>query len=395
VAPSVHPQSFLAEIRDAAFVLSHATLPSSRAPYGGYKPPCASAHGIAPALCDILKAAKAFAGKMASVAADVALERSLRDTAAGTAEAAHGCEIPTIDLAGDEAEVATAIWDAAKTVGFFSVINHGIDAALIDSCFDSSAAFFARDLDAKKAASPFAPQLNSGYEYMSQVRPSTGTADQKESLQITARVGCMEGRWPTEPASLEPDVRALMAASYALAKYLLDVMEPRSCPHLARGTLSGSHHLWSDDGQCTLRLLHYPPTQPPDCRDPMLWRAGPHTDWDCLTLLFQRPGNEGLECAANPRAGSSGGWVAVDPVPSGIAVNIGDMLSRWSSGRLLSNLHRVRMPTAAECSPPRSRFSMAFFMQADKSALIASGDEQEDITAGDYILGRIKSNYAK
>eukprot|EP00900_Chrysochromulina_parva_P007440 jgi/Chrpa1/16698/Chrysochromulina_OHIO_Genome00022369-RA len=124
---------------------------------------------------------------MASVAADVALERSLRDTAAGTAEAAHGCEIPTIDLAGDEAEVATAIWDAAKTVGFFSVINHGIDAALIDSCFDSSAAFFARDLDAKKAASPFAPQLNSGYEYMSQVRPSTGTADQKESLQITAR----------------------------------------------------------------------------------------------------------------------------------------------------------------------------------------------------------------
>ena len=40
---------------------------------------------------------------------------------------------------------------------------------------------------------------------------------------------------------------------------------------------------------------------------------------------------------------------------------------------------------------------MAFFMQAvaDKSALISSGDGQEDITAGDYILGRIKSNYAK
>ena len=84
--------------------------------------------------------------------------------------------------------------------------------------------------------------------------------------------------------------------------------------------------------------------------------------------------------------------MAVDPVPGGIAVNIGDMLARWSSGRLLSNLHRVRMPTAAECSPPRSRFSMAFFMQADKSALISSGDGQEDITAGDYILGRIKSN---
>ncbi|KOO29713.1 2og-fe oxygenase, partial [Chrysochromulina tobinii] len=104
----------------------------------------------------------------------------------GTAEAAHGCEIPTIDLAGDEAEVATAIWDAAKTVGFFSVINHGIDAALIDSCFDSSAAFFARDLDAKKAASPFAPQLNSGYEYMSQADKSALIASGDEQEDITA-----------------------------------------------------------------------------------------------------------------------------------------------------------------------------------------------------------------
>ena len=76
---------------------------------------------------------------------------------------------------------------------------------------------------------------------------------------------------------------------------------------------------------------------------------------------YSRDSTTPLECAANPRSGSSGGWMAVDPVPGGIAVNIGDMLSRWSSGRLLSNLHRVRMPTAAECSPPRSRFSMAFF----------------------------------
>ncbi len=328
------------------------------------------------------------------MAADVALERSLRGSATGTAEAAHGCEIPTIDLAADEVQAAAAIWEAATTVGFFSVINHGIESALIDRCFESSALFFAGDIDAKKTASPFAPNMNSGYEFMSQVRPSTGTADQKESLQITAREGCMDGRWPTEPASLEPEARALLDASHTLAKRLLDLVEPRACPHLARGTLARSHRLWSDDGQCTLRLLHYPPTQPPDERDPTLWRAGPHTDWDCVTLLFQRPGNEGLECAANPRAGSDGGWVAVDPVPGGIAVNIGDMLSRWSGGRLLSNLHRVRMPTAAECNPPRSRFSIAFFMQADKRALISSGDEQEDITAGDYILGRIRSNFA-
>ena len=121
------------------------------------------------------------------------------------------------------------------------------------------------------------------------------------------------------------------------------------------------------------------------------WRAAPHTDWACLTLLYQLPGNEGLECAANPRVGQAHtGWLTVDPIEGGIAVNIGDMLSRWSDGRLLSNLHRVRMPSAEECSRPR--YSLAFFAQADKKALIAS-ETNPPITAGEYILGRIRSNF--
>ena len=58
----------------------------------------------------------------------------------------------------------------------------------------------------------------------------------------------------------------------------------------------------------------------------------------------------------------------MDPVEGGIAVNIGDMLSRWSNDSLLSNLHRVRMPTPEEARPPRPRYSMAFFMQAGSSS---------------------------
>merc|ERR1711924_36918 len=53
--------------------------------------------------------------------------------------------------------------------------------------------------DAKETQAPFAKNANSGYEFMAQIRPSTGTPDQKESLQITARAGCMDGRWPHEP----------------------------------------------------------------------------------------------------------------------------------------------------------------------------------------------------
>ena len=85
------------------------------------------------------------------------------------------------------------MWEAATSVGFFTVTNHGVPEAAIEAAFDASAGFFARPLEDKHEASPFAAQHNAGYEYMSQVRPSTGTADQKESLQVTARGGAMDG----------------------------------------------------------------------------------------------------------------------------------------------------------------------------------------------------------
>jgi len=85
------------------------------------------------------------------------------------------------------------------------------------------------------------------------------------------------------------------------------------------------------------------------------------TDWDNVTLLFPKMGESGLECCANPRTGdpSQMYWTAVNPVPGGIAVNIGDMLARWSDGRLYSNLHRVRLPVDAS----KPRYSIAYFAQ--------------------------------
>lgn len=202
----------------------------------------------------------------------------------------------------------------------------------------------------------------------------------------------MEGRWPSEPAEFEPLMRSLLDAAHLLARKLLSLLEKRACPQLEPGTLAAAHNLWVEDGQCTLRLLHYPPV--PEGNTEGLWRAGPHTDWACLTLLFMRMGESGLECAANPRAARNGsaGWAPVEPVEGGIAINIGDMLSRWSGGRLLSNLHRVRMPLSVE-ERGRPRYSMAFFAQADKAQVIQTEDGGS-ITAGDYILGRIKSNFA-
>jgi isopenicillin N synthase-like dioxygenase len=114
-------------------------------------------------------------------------------------------------------------------------------------------------------------------------------------------------------------------------------------------------------------------------------------DWDNVTLLYQRPGQGGLECCANPRTlkgDSDMYWTKVNPVEGAIAVNIGDMLARWSDGRLYSNLHRVRLPLDAS----RSRYSIAYFAQSDKKTWIES-ETHPPITAGDYIQSRINSNF--
>ena len=122
------------------------------------------------------------------------------------------------------------------------------------------------------------------------------------------------------------------------------------------------------------------------------WSLDRNSDWDNVTLLFQRPGQNGLECCANPRTGNPKEmyWTAVNPVEGGIAVNIGDMLARWSDGKLHSNLHRVRLPKDAS----KPRYSIAFFAQSDKKTMIES-KENLPITAGDYILSRLNSNFAK
>jgi isopenicillin N synthase-like dioxygenase len=164
---------------------------------------------------------------------------------------------------------------------------------------------------------------------------------------MTARHGCMEGRWPGSPTGFETASRELATSCNQLVGRILSLLEPRACPDLEPGTLAGAHTLWGEDGQCTLRYLHYPPMDVDTLSkltggsEAMHWRAGPHTDWDCITLLFQRLGQSGLECSANPRDTSKPqGWAAVPPTDGGIAINIGDMLSRWSDGRLHSNLHR-------------------------------------------------------
>jgi tRNA(Arg) A34 adenosine deaminase TadA len=219
---------------------------------------------------------------------DIDTERSLFTSGLGAAAATRDVSVPVVDMnGGTPEEVANQLWEAAHNCGFFTVVGHGISQDLVDRAFQASSEFFSQSLQEKEAQSPFAKDLNAGYEYFSQLRPSTGTKDQKESLQITAREGVMEGRWPTTPSNFQETANQLMEAAHGLACRILGMLEKAACPLNEPGTLAKSHTLWAPDGQCTLRMLHYPPMDAttakelttPDAEGRIHWRAGPHTDW--------------------------------------------------------------------------------------------------------------------
>src|SRR5262245_21725517 len=134
---------------------------------------------------------------MSSTGSVYALDELNKERTLGGTGQTKGGDIPRIDMgdfAAHKAEIAEQLWKAATEIGFFQLVNHGIAQDPIDEAFSMAERFFALPHDTK-AHYPLRAGSNAGWEYKSQVRPSTGTADQKESYQIT--VPRMAGLWPT------------------------------------------------------------------------------------------------------------------------------------------------------------------------------------------------------
>jgi len=102
-----------------------------------------------------------------------------------------------------------------------------------------------------------------------------------------------------------------------------------------------------------------------------------HADSGFVTLLAQ-DGVEGLQ-AKN----LAGEWIDVPPADGTLAVNFGELLERWTGGRVRATRHRVVAPKTA-------RFSIPFFYEPRVDAEIAplplAGAEPfEPFLYGDYL----------
>lgn len=124
-----------------------------------------------------------------------------------------------------------------------------------------------------------------------------------------------------------------------------------------------------------MRLINYPAVS---CESPKRdavnddsgdIRAGAHSDYGSLTLLFRQPSDQGGLQVLRQDDSAGPTWIDVPCLPNAIVVNIGDALEFWTAGRLRSTVHRVAFPRNAKENV--ARLSIPVFIQPDRNVVLA------------------------
>ncbi|MBW4523000.1 MAG: isopenicillin N synthase family oxygenase [Scytolyngbya sp. HA4215-MV1] len=310
----------------------------------------------------------------------------------------HLQSVPVVDLndftAGDESTVQTfvhTIGIALEEIGFFTIVNHGIDAELILQAYAVAEAFFHLPEEVKLRYEKRQLKGQRGFTRFGQEHAKdSATPDLKEfwhlgrdlPLQHPLAAKYPPNLHPSEVPAFHPILAKLytqldLCAAQLLEACALYLSEPRS---LLREMVR--------DGDSILRVIHYPPL--PLEGDPDRLRAAPHEDINLITLLCEATA-DGLELLQQ-----DGSWLSVPVLPGQIIVDGGDMLQQITNGLFKSTTHRVVNPN----NDRDRRFSMPFFAhprpEIDLSPLpkcVARTGGQAKfpaISAGEYLTQRLQ-----
>ncbi len=307
--------------------------------------------------------------------------------------------LPIIDISPLSSEdrqlwqpVIEAIDQACRDTGFFYVTGHGIPAEQFAQVQKMAAKLFALDEAEKQTISIQDSANHRGWGQVSaeQLDPN-GPKDYKETFDMALDLSpyhpqvarCSDLYGPNQYPNIEGFCQ-LVQQHYQLSLQVgLNILKAMA---LALGEAEDFFGQYFKHPISVLRFIHYPPQQNNSNG------AGAHTDYGCITLLYQDHIG-GLQVR-----GRNGEWFDAPPVANSFVVNIGDLMQRWTNDCYQSTAHRVTSPTEQA-----TRFSMPFFVEPDfdtpvstLASCLAKGEfsPYPEITAGNWILSRFSDTYA-
>lgn len=289
---------------------------------------------------------------------------------------------------------------------------------MVSRVFSSSARFFDRSQEQKDGLGWTTPQSNRGYVAIGREKLATldetgeiesrreSAPDIKETMEIGREgVDGLPNRWPDHLDDEGKVFKEEMLTFFEMCKGL----HMKLMSSIALGMNLPEHFFdeFVGDGDNTLRLLHYPPVHKDIFKkNPEQVRAGEHSDYGSVTLLFQDQ-HGGLQ-VRSPR----GTFVDATPIADTIVINAGDLLARWSNDTIKSTRHRVIQPPKPEGEKEKdssadtypSRYSIAYFCNPNNDKLIKAlpgtyGEDihvdkkYTDVLAGDYLVQRLAETY--
>ncbi|MDZ8025086.1 MAG: 2-oxoglutarate and iron-dependent oxygenase domain-containing protein [Nostoc sp. DedQUE11] len=291
--------------------------------------------------------------------------------------------IPVIDLtaftngnATTRQTVVKEVYQACHEIGFMYLQNSGMSKDLIEQVFTYSKCFFNLPLEVKEKQAWSDVFNNTGYVAIERERLDPNKpGDLKEAFNVSK-----EGA-----VGMDACIGAFYDSCTNLANTVLQTFAlALDLPEDFFTTRHSQHNH-------TLRSLHYPPLQTP--LKPGQVRAGEHSDYGSITLLFQDEVG-GLEVRT-----TAGEWIQAAAITDTVIVNTGDLMQRWTNHVFCSTKHRVMIPNDDRVN--QSRYSMAFFCHPNDDVEIACLESCKtgkspiypSILAGEYLLQRLQATY--
>lgn len=256
-----------------------------------------------------------------------------------------GASIPVVDLSLPPHLAAAAAAEAARTWGFFHLVNHHHALPGPHPASDADDEYPARALAAVRAfnelptaerAPHYSRALDGGVNYFSNVDLyNSPAASWRDTIQILLGPNRRPDLADRIPAACRAEVLEWEDRATAVARALLGL--------LSQGL--GLRPEALEDASCAegkLMVCHYYP----HCPEPEhTMGIVPHTDPGVLTVLEQDAVG-GLQVKHQDEDGNIY-WVDVKPVPGALVINVGDLL-QVPSDRLLYRASVPKLPSIVD-----------------------------------------------
>jgi isopenicillin N synthase-like dioxygenase len=264
-------------------------------------------------------------------------------------------DISDLDAGAENAErFRTQLRQVTHEVGFFYLVGHGIDQALIDRLLAVSKRFFELPDEEKLSIENIhSPQFR-GYTRVGK-ELTAGAVDWREQLDIgvdraeVARGAGVPDYWRLEGPNLWPEALPELETTVTEWSRELNTLALRLLRNwaIALGAPEDVFEpAFGDHPFSLVKIVRYPG----ESDDQPKQGVGAHRDGGVLTLLLVEPGKGGLQVE------HEGEWIDAPPIPGAFVVNIGEMLELATNGYLKATLHRVQSPQVGT-----DRISIPFF----------------------------------